>query len=161
MAAVILILIALNFLISWKGFRDTFFYNRFDLQVGRVLRGMEYHRIISSGFLHTGWPHLVWNMIALYAFSLGLISQTGVWFFILVYFISLAGGKMFSLFAHRHHADYNSVGASGGVNGVIFASIAIFPGMTIGLFFLPLHIPAWIFGIVYIVYTIYGVRSGK
>jgi peptidoglycan/LPS O-acetylase OafA/YrhL len=51
------------------------------------------------------------------------------------------------------------VGASGAVCGIIFAGIAIFPGMQIGLFLLPISIPAWIFGLGFVLYSIFGIRS--
>ena len=68
---------------------------------------------------------------------------------------------MLSLFIHRNQGDYDSVGASGAVTGIIFASIALFPGMHIGLLFIPISIPAWLFGLVYVLYSIYGIRSGR
>ena len=100
-------------------------------------------------------------MISLYAFS-GLIeSNLGGLKFLIIYFASLVGGDLLSLFVHRNHGDYNSVGASGAVCGIIFASIALFPGMGIGFFGLPLSIPSWLYGILYVLYSIYGIKSKK
>jgi len=79
----------------------------------------------------------------------------------LIYFASLIGGDLLSLFIHRYDSAYASVGASGAVNGIIFASIAVFPGMKMGLFFIPVSIPAWIFGLAYVAYSIYGIRSRR
>jgi hypothetical protein len=100
-------------------------------------------------------------MISLYAFS-GLIeSNLGGTEFLIIYFTSLAGGNLFSLYVHRNHGDYNSVGASGAVCGIIFASIALVPGMAIGFFGLPFSIPGWLYGILYVAFSIYGIRSNK
>ncbi len=161
MAAIIVILIITNFLVSWQGFRDRSFYERFRFDVEKVLLHKQFYRILTAGFLHVSWSHLIWNMIALYAFSSSITYFSGPLQFLLIYFTSIIGGNLFALFVHRHHGDYTSVGASGGVNGIIFAAIALLPGMSIGFFFLPLSIPAWIFGLVYVVYSIYGMRGGR
>jgi hypothetical protein len=68
---------------------------------------------------------------------------------------------LLSLFIHRYDSSYSSVGASGAVSGVIYASIAVFPGMKMGFFFIPISIPAWIFGLGYVAYSIYGIRSRR
>ena len=105
--------------------------------------------------------HLIFNMLALYFFSSSVELYFGPLQFLLIYFASLIGGDLLSLFIHRYDSAYASVGASGAVNGIIFASIAVFPGMKMGLFFIPVSIPAWIFGLAYVAYSIYGIRSRR
>jgi len=100
-------------------------------------------------------------MISLLLFSSSIESYLGGIKFLIIYMASLIGGNLFSLLIHRQHGDYNAVGASGAVCGIIFASIALFPGMGIGFFFLPLSIPGWLYGIVYVLYSIYGIKSKK
>jgi len=73
----------------------------------------------------------------------------------------LVGGDLLSLYIHRNHGDYSSVGASGAVCGIIFASIALFPGMGISFFGLPFSIPSRLYGILYVLYSIYGIKSKK
>jgi hypothetical protein len=80
---------------------------------------------------------------------------------LIIYFSSLLGGGLLVLFIHKNHGDYNAVGASGAVCGLIFASIALFPGLGMGLFFIPINIPSWLFGILFVAYSIYGIKSGK
>lgn len=156
-----LILIIANSLFSYRGFTNETFFNGYKFEVDKILINKDYKRLITSGFLHVSWSHLIFNMISLYFFS-GLIeSSLGGIKFLVVYFVSLTGGNLLSLFVHRHHGDYNAVGASGAICGVIFASIALFPGMGIGFFGLPFSIPGWLYGIVYVLYSIYGIRSKK
>ena len=100
-------------------------------------------------------------MISLLLFSGSIESYLGGIKFLIIYMASLIGGNLFSLLIHRQHGDYNAVGASGAVCGIIFASIALFPGMGVGLFFLPLSIPGWLYGILYVLYSIYGIKSKK
>jgi len=81
--------------------------------------------------------------------------------FLIIFFASLMGGELLSLLVHRNHGDYSSVGASGAICGVMFASVAIFPDMGISLFLLPISIPGWIFALLYVLFSIYGIRSQK
>lgn len=124
-----LILIIANIVFSYKGFTNETFFDGYKFEVDRILINKDYKRLVTSGFLHVSWTHLIFNMLSLYAFS-GLIeSNLGGLKFLIIYFVSLVGDDLLSLFVHRNHGDYNSVGASGAVCGIIFASIALFPGM--------------------------------
>lgn len=156
---VTLLLIVSNFIVSFIGFKNYAFFDRYKMEVEKVLVYKEYKRIITSGFLHIGWVHLIFNVISLWAFGGVLESFLGPLPFLLLYFVSLVGGEALSLFVHRHNGSHSSVGASGAIGGVIFAAIALFPGMKIGFFLLPLAIPAWIYGFLYVLYSIYGIRS--
>ncbi len=153
-----LILIAVNLWVSYRGFNRPSFYQRFLFDVSRILIGKEYERMMTSGFLHVNWLHLIFNMLTLYAFSEALEVYMGSGPFLLVYFASLLAGNLFSLFVHRHH-DYTAVGASGAVSGIMFAFITLFPTMEIGLFGLPLHIPGWTYGVLYVFISILGMRN--
>ena len=156
-----LLLIIANVGISYKGFTNELFFDGYKFEVDKILINKDYKRLITSGFLHVSWSHLIFNMISLFAFS-GLIEGSlGSVKFLLIYFISLIGGDLLSLFVHRNHGDYSSVGASGAICGVIFASIALFPGFGIGFFGLPFSIPSWVYGILYVLYSIYGIKSKK
>lgn len=159
MGTISFILILANIIVSYRGFKDSQFYDKYKFRVDAVLLYKDYKRIVTSGFLHVNWMHLIFNMVALYFFSGSLELYLGPVRFLVIYFLSLAGGDLLSLFIHRHDGDYDSVGASAGVTGVIFASIALFPGMGIGLLFIPISIPGWLFGLVYVLYSIYGIRS--
>jgi len=154
---IIFLLIVSNVLFSWKGFGNEAFYDRYKFNVDGILIFKQYNRLITSGFLHAGWVHLIFNMIALYFFSGTLSAVLDWWGFLIIYFVSLVGGNLLSLFIHRHSGDYGAVGASGAISGVIFASIALVPGLPVGLFFIPM--PGWLFGLLYMLISIYGIRS--
>ena len=148
----------MNVVTSYRGFKDQFFFDRYSFRVDAVLIQKDYKRLVTSGFLHVNWTHLVFNMIALIFFSGSVEASLGPLKFILIYVAGLVGGNLLSLFIHRLSGDYSSVGASGAINAVLFASIALLPGMNIGLLFLP-AIPGWLFGLVYVLISIYGIRS--
>src|SRR5664279_1898625 len=156
-----LILIIVNIAFSYKGFTNETFFEGYKFEVDRILINKDYKRLVTSGFLHVSWTHLILNMFSLYAFSGSIESDLGGLQFLLIYFVSLVGGNLLCLFIHRNHGDYSAVGASGAVSGIIFASIALYPGMGIGFFGLPFSIPGWLYGILYVLYSIYGIKSGK
>lgn len=76
-----------------------------------------------------------------------------------IYLGSLLGGNFLSLFMQRKNGDYSAIGASGAVSGIVFATIAIVPGMSLYLFFIPIPIPAYIYGLLYMIYSINGIRK--
>ncbi|WPQ62757.1 rhomboid family intramembrane serine protease [Chitinophaga sancti] len=156
-----LLIIIVNIIVSFKGFRDPSFFARYAFDVDGILLYRQYDRIISAGFLHANKTHLFLNMLALFFFSTSLDYFLSNEAYLSIYFASLIGGNLLSLFLHRHHGDYTAIGASGAVSGIIFAAIAIEPGIHIGLLFLPFHVPGWLFGICYVLYSIYGIRSQR
>lgn len=153
------IIILINFLVSYKGFKDRDFYRRYAFEIDAIKIQKDYKRFITSGFLHVNWTHLIFNMIALFLFSAGLESYIGSINFIIIYMAGLIGGDLLSLFIHRFDSGYSSVGASGAIMAVMFASIALMPGMRIGLFLLPIALPGWLFGLAYVLFSIYGIKS--
>lgn len=155
------IIIAVNFLCSYKGFNDRTFFDKYKFEIDSILINKEYYRLFTSSFLHVDWQHLIFNMLSLYFFFELVELQLGVVPFLILYFASMLGGDLLALFIHRNHGNYSAVGASGAVCGIIFASIALFPGLGIGIFLLPFSIPSWLYGILYIAFTIYGIKSRR
>lgn len=156
-----LVLIVVNVIFSYKGFTNQAFFDGYKFEVDSILVRKDYKRLVTSGFLHVNWIHLILNMVSLYLFSGFVEGYLGSGRFLIVYFASLVGGDLLSLFVHRNHGDYSAAGASGAVCGIIFASIALNPGMSVGMFGLPISLPAWLYGLAYVLYSIYGIRSGK
>ncbi len=154
----VLIIIATVYF-SYRGFTNQAFFERHIFHVERIVTGREAGRIVSCGFLHANWAHLFFNMFALYSFSIGVIQVFGIIGFLLIYFGSLVSGNLLALYIHRAHGAYRAVGASGAVSGVVFASIVAFPHGTIIFLFLPVEIPSWIFGIGFVLVSIFGIGS--
>jgi len=156
-----LILIVITSIVSYKGFYNRAFFARYEFEVEKILLYRDYKRIVTSGFLHINWTHLIFNMLSLYFVS-GVVEITlGTAGFLTIYFGSLIGGHLLSLFIHRNQGDYSAVGASGAVFGVLFASVALYPTMGIGMFFIPISIPSWLFALVFVLFSIYGIRSKR
>lgn len=155
------LLIIANVLVSIKGFKNSQFFDDYKFEVEKILVNKDYKRLMTSGFLHIGWMHLIFNMFSLYFFSGPVEAGLGSLNFLLVYFASLIGGGLLSLLIHRHHGDYSSVGASGAVFGVMFASVALYPNLGIGLFFLPIMIPSWLYALLFVLISIYAIKSRR
>jgi len=156
-----LVLIVVNIIFSYRGLKNQAFFDGYKFEVDSILAKKDYKRLITSGFLHVSWTHLIFNMLSLYFFSGAVEAVLGDFGFLLVYFASLLGGELLSLFIHRNHGDYSSVGSSGAIGGVMFASIAIFPNLSIGLFPFPISIPGWLYGLAYMLISIYAVKSRR
>lgn len=155
------LLIVVNVLVSYRGFTNPQFFARYEFEVEKILVYKDYKRLVTSGFLHIGWMHLLFNMYSLYIFSGMIEGSLGSINYLVIYFASLLGGSLFSLLVHRNHGDYSAVGASGAVWGVMFASVALYPEMDIRIFPIPLSIPNWIYALFFVAFTIYAIRSRR
>lgn len=152
-----LVVIGLNVLISYKGFGDRHFFERFKFNVAGAKKG-EKIRFLSSGFLHVDTTHLLVNMITLYFFADVVIRWLGSVQFVIIYLGSLLLGNLFSYYFHKNEPYYSAVGASGAVMGILYSAILLQPNMMLGLFFI-IPIPAYVFGIGYLLYSIYGMKK--
>lgn len=155
---IVLLLIVANGLVSYKGFNDYSFLEKYKFQIGKILNG-EKLRTITAGFLHVDFMHLGFNMYALYIFGDIVANFLGVFDFLLLYFGSLLSGSLYSLYYHKKERYYSSVGASGAVSGILYASILLYPEMDLFLFFIPIPIPGFVFGVGYLLYSIYGMKK--
>ncbi|MCD8528809.1 MAG: rhomboid family intramembrane serine protease [Chitinophagales bacterium] len=152
------IIIAANVLFSWQGFDNHGFFEKYKFRVGSIIQNKEYYRLITSGFLHADMTHLIVNMITFYSFGLALQSLFNLIQFLIIYFGSLILGNLLALFINKNNYNYSAIGASGAVSGVVFACILFAPFQNVYLFFF-LPIKFWIFGVLYLLYTVYGMNK--
>lgn len=151
-------IIAANILVSLRGFSDSIFFDRYKFSIGGILAGQR-ERTVTSGFLHVDISHLFFNMFTLYFFANVVINWFGAGKFLIIYFISLLGGSLLALFFHKNEPYYSAVGASGAVTGILYAAILLHPDMQLGIMFIPIPLPAYVLGIAYLLYSIYGMKS--
>ncbi|TRX24293.1 rhomboid family intramembrane serine protease [Flavobacterium franklandianum] len=150
-------IIAVTVLFSYKGFNDLLFFRKYEFHVGSIRAG-EQIRMISSGFLHADLGHLFFNMFTLYMFAPVVINYFGEASFFLIYMISLVFGSLLTLLMHKNDYNYRAIGASGAVTGIIYSAILLQPDMMLGLFYV-IPIPTYLFGIGYLLYSIYGMKA--
>jgi membrane associated rhomboid family serine protease len=157
LSLITIFIIAINVIISFKGFKDRAFFEKYKFNIGDIKAGSK-HQIFTSGFLHVDTSHLFVNMLTLYFFANVVIYDLGSIGFIIVYLASLILGNLLSYFFHKNDLSYNAVGASGAVMGILYSAILLRPDMMLGLFFI-IPVPAYVFGIGYLFYTIYGMKK--
>jgi membrane associated rhomboid family serine protease len=154
----LLVIIAANLIASFKGFEDHIFFRKYQFHIGSIRSGEQY-RMLTSGFLHADIPHLAFNMIALYSFA-GVVTQLlGMFSFVTIYFASLVFGSLLTVYFHKNEFSYSAVGASGAVTGIIYSAILMVPNLPINIMFIPIDIPGYIFGVLYLLYSIYGMKA--
>lgn len=153
-----ILIICLTGFISWQGFNNSRTLESCMFVPARILRDRDYHRMLTSALIHGGWTHLIFNMFSFFSFG-GLIEQAfGAYVLLFIYLSSILGGSLLALFLHRHH-DYRALGASGGVCGVIFAAIFLVPGGGVYIMPIPVAIPSWLFAILFLLFSFYGMRN--
>ena len=158
MNIILLVIIALNVIISFVGFDNISFFRKYEFHIGSIRAG-EQIRMIASAFLHADLMHLAFNMYTLYIFAPVVLSYFGNFTFVILYFGSLIFGNLLTLLFHKNDYSYRAIGASGAVTGILYSAILIQPDMGLYLFFIPIAIPAYIFGIGYLLYSIYGMKA--
>jgi membrane associated rhomboid family serine protease len=120
-----------------------------------ILQEKEYHRLYTCGLIHANWMHFAFNAFSFYSFARGIEMRYGPSTMLFIYGCSILGGSLLSLVIHRNH-EYRALGASGGVCGIIFASIFLLPGISISMFFIPVGIPAYLYAVLFLVFSFFA-----
>lgn len=167
MQLITILIIGVTVLFSMNAFNNYSLFERYKFQPQAILKGREYDRLLTSGFLHVDFTHLLFNMLTLFFFAGVVIrfftvvvgnSSVGAVIFAVVYLASIIGGNLLALLFQRNNYRYSAVGASGGVSGILFASIVIYPDLQLYLFF-AIPMKGWFFALIYLAYSIYGMRK--
>lgn len=158
-----LILVIITVVISMSAFNNDQVYNKMILWPKKMDTPAEYYRLLSSGFIHADWIHLIFNMLALFLFGreieriFAILGMPSILFLIL-YLAGIVIASLPSFIKHRNNSYYRSLGASGGVAAVLFSYIYFAPWDKILIWFIP--VPAIIAAIAYLVYSAYMSRKG-
>ena len=117
--------------------------------------------IVTSGFVHADLSHLLFNMITFWYFGVPLEWRIGTPMFVLLYVAGLLLSQYGSYRKHRDDPGYATLGASGAISAVLFAYIVYWPTHSLYMFFIPLPIPAPLFGVGYLVYSIWSAKQNR
>jgi membrane associated rhomboid family serine protease len=123
-----------------------------------ITRRRDYHTWISSAFIHADYGHLLLNALTFWSFGFALERTIGSARFISLYALALVVSELGTYFKHRNDPNYASLGASGAVLAVLFASIIYSPTQSIYILPIPFPIPAPLFAVAYLAFTIYAAR---
>lgn len=157
---VTLMLIAANIVISLIGFSNKEFLSKTIMWPYYVQRKNEIHRFVTSGFLHADFMHLFFNMFTLFFFGAAIENRFSAYglggnaAYLLLYFTALFVSDLPSYLKHKDDINYRSLGASGAVSAIVFASIVFDPWMSIYLYG-AIKISALVFAVLYILYCVY------
>lgn len=161
------ILIALIGIVSFTGFQNRETLSKLIFNPYIVNERNEYHRFITSGFVHANWAHLLFNLITFYFFGQNVENiylarfgnLMGSLVFVGLFALGIIISEIPTFLKYRHYPGYNSLGASGGVSTILFISILYFPLQSICLYGI-LCLPGFILGILYLLYSAYADKRG-
>lgn len=162
------IIIAVTILVSVLAMGDLNMRAKLMFNPYLVHHDNQWYRFFSAGLIHADWAHLGFNMFSLYIFGEAveqyysfLFQERAVLFFVLLYVLSLAMSSMVEYERNKNNLHYNSLGASGAVSAVIFSYIVMAPTQPLSFLFLPIDIPAYIFGIIFLGVEYYMDKRGN
>lgn len=167
MFSITLIIIVLTAVVSFTAFSNQKITDDLIFYPPAVDKHNQWYRFFTCGVIHSDISHLAFNMLSLYFFGEAVEKTFNVIFgakgpvlYILLYVVSQFLCLLPTYFQHKENYYYRSLGASGAVSAVIFAGIILFPLQKIYLFFIPIGIPGFIFGFLYLGVTAYLDRKG-
>lgn len=158
-----LIIIIVTSLVSMVAFGNIGLIHKMILWPPALSRDRQYYRLVTYGLIHADPQHLIFNMLTLYFFGSTMERFYGQHLGDYGYALFYVGGLVVSIlptyFDNRDNAEYRSLGASGAVSAALFASILLQPWSTL-LIFYALPMPAILYAVLYIAYSIYMDRRG-
>ncbi|GJL92053.1 rhomboid family intramembrane serine protease [Hyphococcus sp.] len=145
-------LIIANLIASIYGLSfDRGFVGGFAFNVGAIVKHKQHYRVFTSSFLHGDYFHLLFNMMTLFYFGPAVERILGTDGFLVVYFGAVLASGIVSFYVNRKNLDYTSLGASDGVSGALLSFCVFYPLAGMRFMFVPIDIPAILFGVFYIV----------
>lgn len=157
-----IIIIAATSIISFVALNNEELLNKLIFYPPAVTERKEWYRFFSSGIIHADFPHLIFNMYALFLFGTGvehkfmdIFGDKGKLLYLAMYILALAASLLPTYAKNKTNYQYRSLGASGAVSAVVFAYMLFDPLIGIGLFFIPVYIAGFLFGILYLVISQY------
>lgn len=154
-----LITVIITVAISIAAFNNENLVNKLILWPRYMNDPQEYYRLLTAGFIHADWNHLIFNMVSLYFIGSSAESILGMGFLTL-YLTGIIISSLPSFLKHRNNSYYRSLGASGGVASIMFFFIYFAPWSKLYIIFLPIGIPAILFGVLYLIYEAYMAKKG-
>ncbi|MFT3664898.1 rhomboid family intramembrane serine protease [Piscinibacter sp.] len=120
----------------------------------------QWHTLVTSGFIHADVAHLLFNGFSFWAFGFDLERALGTPAFVALYAFGLLASSIATWLIHRRQPGYSSLGASGAILAVVFAAIVVNPGSSLYILPIPFPIPAPLFAVGYLAYSVLAGRSG-
>lgn len=167
-----LVVVAITVLISYRAFSNDRLMGQLIFYPPAVTERNQWYRFITCGVIHADWGHLIFNMYALYIFGAGewntgveftfrdVFGDLGSLYYLIMYVTALVICMIPSYIKNRNNYHYRSLGASGAVSAVIFAYMFFNPTIKLGLLFIPIYIPGFLFGFIYLLVSTWFANKG-
>jgi membrane associated rhomboid family serine protease len=172
MISITIIIIIATVIVSLIAFNNEQAMDKLIFYPPAVNEKNQYYRFITCGFIHANMPHLFFNMYALYLFGEGqrkdgveyffaaIFGDKGKLLYVLMYLLTLIACLIPTYNKNKDNENYRSLGASGAVSAVVFAFILFEPLRGVGLIFIPVFIPGFLFGIIYLLISFWLDKKG-
>jgi len=165
--SITIIIIIITSVTSFMAFQNNALMDKLIFYPPDIAQRKQWYRFFSNGLIHADIGHLVFNMLSLYFFG-DLVNQAfsqifgnaGTSLYLTMYVSALAVCLIPTYMTHKNNYYYRSLGASGAVSAIIFAGIFLFPQQRLSFFFIPIQIPGFVFGPLYIIITAYLDKRG-
>jgi len=168
-----LFLIITTSIVSFMAFNNQELFNKLKFNAFMVWNKREFSRLFSHALVHGGWLHLIVNMYVLWMFGKAVETtfsdhvffpktySYGKFLYVLMYVLAVPVASLPALFKQKNNHYYNSVGASGAVSAIVFTTILLAPDLPLGIILIPIQLPAYIFGILYLAYSYFMSKKDK
>ncbi|MDH5475841.1 MAG: rhomboid family intramembrane serine protease [Cyclobacteriaceae bacterium] len=156
-----LIIVIVNVIASIYAWNNTSIMGKWIFNPYTVFHNKEYHRFITSGFIHGNWMHLIFNMLVLFMFGeqveswfTQLYGEVGVVLYVVMFLAAVIVSDIPTFLKNKENSYYNALGASGGTSAILFSYILFNPIQSLCLYGI-LCFPGVLWGVLYIIYSVY------
>lgn len=170
MFSITVTIILITGLISFTAFNNQKISNDLIFWPAEIDSRRQFYRFFTGGLIHADWTHLLFNMISLYSIgeyaelrlfrSPSLFGDHGKLIYLLLYLSAIIASVIPDYFKHRDNYSYRALGASGAVSAIVFSFIILEPAMKLYLFFIPIPVPAYVYGLAFLLLSLYLSRKG-
>lgn len=168
--SITIVITAITVIVSLLGFSNQKVIDSLIFYGPDIEKRNQYYRFITCGFIHADIMHLAFNMLAFYSFgeilekqffaSPDIFGSEAPYYYLMLYIGALVISSTPDYLKHKDDYYFRSLGASGAVSAVVFACIVLYPTLPIRFFFIPIDIPGWIFGLLYLAVSAYLDKQG-
>ncbi len=166
--SVTLIIIILTCIASFPAFQNENLKDKLLFWPYGIAKQNEYYRFLSGALVHADTMHLLFNMVTLYSFGMAIenflypifFHEQSTILYVILYVLACIFSCIPDFFKYKNNSNYRALGASGAVSAVIFSAILLEPTMPLRFFFIPIDIPGWVFGFIFLGLSAYLSKRG-
>lgn len=147
-------------LVTYVAWQKPELHRRLMLNPYDTIRGKQYYRLLTSGFVHNSSMHLFLNLFTLYFMGKGVetifarsFGSVGAILYVILFITAVIVANIPTTLKYKDSPHYNSLGASGAVSALVLAFILNDPLQELELYFF-IPIPGYLLGVLFIIYSV-------